>query len=126
MTLRNCDLIAFVATAQPDRARHFYRDILGLNLVEETPVALVFDAHGTMLRIAKTQKLAAVPYTVLGWKAADLRSTMAELSQRGVVFERYQGLAQDETGVWTSPGGELVSWFKDPDGNTLSLSQFGS
>lgn len=124
MMLRNCDLIAFVATAQPDRARHFYRDVLGLNLVEETPAALVFDAHGTMLRISQVGELEAASYTVLGWRIPDLRAAIAELSARGVVFERYPGLAQDKLGVWTSPDGHQVAWFKDADGNTLSLSQF--
>lgn len=124
MALRDCDLIAFAATARPDRARQFYGEILGLELIEETPAALVFDAHGTMLRVAKVGDFAPAVFTVLGWKTRDLRAAMAELSRRGVVFEHYPALAQDPAGVWTSPDGALVAWFKDADGNVLSLAQF--
>ncbi len=124
MVLRECELIAFAATAQPGRARKFYGEILGLELVEETPAALVFDARGTTLRIATVGEFAPAPFTVLGWRTRDLRATMAELGRRGVTFEKYPGLTQDPAGVWTSPDGALVAWFKDADGNTLSLTQF--
>jgi catechol 2,3-dioxygenase-like lactoylglutathione lyase family enzyme len=122
--LGSCDVVAFVATSEPDRARQFYGDVLGLRLVADEPAALVFDANGTMLRIAKVPELAPARHTVLGWSVADIASAVEELTGRGVAFERYEGFGQDERGIWTSPGGGRVAWFKDPDGNTLSLTQF--
>jgi catechol 2,3-dioxygenase-like lactoylglutathione lyase family enzyme len=124
MMLADNEVIALVATAQPERARQFYADVLGLHLAADEPPALVFDAHGTMLRIAKVGQLAPARYTVLGWKVGDIRAAVRALASKGVVFERYAGFAQDELGIWTSPDGNAVAWFKDPDGNTLSLTQF--
>ena len=117
-------VIAFVATKEPDRAKTFYRDILGLRLVTDSPFALVFDACGTMLRVSKVEKLTPAPYTVLGWKVADVHATAKSLMSEGITFERYNGMQQDEFGIWTTPDGSQVAWFKDPDGNTLSLTQF--
>jgi catechol 2,3-dioxygenase-like lactoylglutathione lyase family enzyme len=122
--LGNCAVIAFVATTQAERAKTFYRDVLGLRLLDDDPFALVFDANGTMMRIFKVQELTPAPFTVLGWKVAAIRPAVQELSDRGVSFERYPGMPQDEAGVWTTPDGHQVVWFKDPDGNTLSLTQF--
>ncbi|HUO06047.1 MAG TPA: VOC family protein [Candidatus Binataceae bacterium] len=124
--LNNFDLIAFVGTANLERAAAFYRDILGLRLVRDDPFGLVFDAHGTMLRISKVKELTPAPYTVLGWKVADIRAAIDDLSKRGVSFALYDGMPQDERGIWTSADGHQVAWFKDPDGNTLSLTQFGA
>jgi catechol 2,3-dioxygenase-like lactoylglutathione lyase family enzyme len=121
--LADCDVIAFTATAQPDRARGFYEGVLGLRLLADEPFGLVFDAHGVMLRVAKVPALAPAPHTVLGWRVADVHAKVEALAARGVVFERYGGLAQDAGGVWMSPSGARVAWFKDPDGNLLSLTQ---
>jgi catechol 2,3-dioxygenase-like lactoylglutathione lyase family enzyme len=122
--LREQRLIAFVATRDPDRAKKFYRDTLGLGLMsEELPFALVFDAHGTMLRVTIVTELKPAGYTVLGWQAANIVAAARSLQENGVQFERYQGMQQDELGIWTAPGGAKVAWFKDPDGNTLSISQ---
>ena len=118
------ELIGFVPTTNPVRARAFYEDVLGLDLVEETPYACVFQANGTMLRVTVVEELAPAPFTVLGWSVDDIAATIAELSQRGVSFERYTGVEQDELGIWHPPSGGQVAWFKDPDGNTLSLTQF--
>ena len=122
--LGSSKLIAFVSTKNPDLAKAFYSDELGLRLLEDTPVALVFDAAGTMLRVSKVPELKPAPYTVLGWKVPDTRAAVHNLISRGSKFERYPGITQDELGVWTRPGGQFVTWFKDPDGNTLSLTQF--
>ena len=122
--LREQPIIAFVATCDPDRARKFYRDTLGLRLVhEELPFALVFDACGIMLRVSIVRELKPVGYTVLGWKVANIVAAASGLGTAGVQFERYPGMEQDELGIWTAPGGAKVAWFKDPDGNTLSISQ---
>ena len=122
--LKEHDVIAFVATVQPDRARRFYCDVLGLNLVEDSPFALVFDVGGRMLRIQKGQTFVPAPHTVLGWSVRDIRREIESLMTRGVTFERYPGMSQDELGVWTSPDGHKVAWFRDPDGNNLSLTEF--
>jgi catechol 2,3-dioxygenase-like lactoylglutathione lyase family enzyme len=122
--LGDYDVIAFTQTAQPEKAKAFYRDILGLKLVEDSPFALVFWAGSTMLRIQKVPELTPLPFTVLGWNVPDIRATLANLSSKGVKFERYDGMPQDDAGIWVTPSGAGVCWFKDPDGNTLSLTQF--
>ena len=117
-------IIGFVATSDPARARKFYSDTLGLPLVQEQmPFALVYDAHGTMLRVTVVKKVNPAGYTVLGWNVPDIRAAAQALTDAGVRFERYQGLEQDELGVWSAPGGDKVAWFNDPDGNVLSISQ---
>ena len=116
-------IMAFAATQNPDAARTFYRDVLGLRLIGEDGFALMFDANGTILRVSFVKEVAAAPYTVLGWQVDDIVPTLEELRQAGVRFERYPALPQDTLGIWTAPGGVKVAWFKDPDGNTLSISQ---
>ena len=122
--LDSAGLVAFVSTADPGRAREFYAAQLGLRLVEESPFALVFDAHGTMLRVTIVPVVVAAPYTVLGWSVPDLAVAIQHLAREGVEFVTYEGMGQDELAIWTSPGGAKVAWFRDPDGNTLSLTQF--
>jgi catechol 2,3-dioxygenase-like lactoylglutathione lyase family enzyme len=117
-------IVAFVATKDAAGAKTFYETVLGLKLVSDDSFALVFDANGTMLRVQKVQELNPAPYTALGWDVTDISSEVEELVKRGVVFNRYEWLPQDERGVWTAPGGARIAWFKDPDGNTLSLTQF--
>lgn len=116
--------IAFVATARAAAALAFYRDVLGFTLQEDAPHALVFEAFGTMLRIQKVEHLEPQPFTALGWAVADIRAEVDALAARGVAFERYGFIPQDDEGIWTTPDGAKVAWFHDPDGNTLSLTQF--
>jgi catechol 2,3-dioxygenase-like lactoylglutathione lyase family enzyme len=122
-TLASEKLVAFIATTAPARAAKFYRDTLGLRLVEETPFALVFDVNGTMLRVTPVDKVVTGEYTVLGWRVRDIDATIVRLKKAGVKFNRYPGMGQDRMGVWTSPSGARVAWFKDPDGHTLSLTE---
>ena len=122
--LNTSKIIAFVSTLDPVRARAFYEQVLGLSLVSDEPFALVFDANGMMLRITKVQELFVAKYTVLGWDVSDIRAEIAWLTQRGVIFERYDGLPQDELGITSFSDGAQVAWFKDPDGNLLSITQF--
>ena len=117
-------LVAFVATRDSARARVFYRDTLGLRLVSEDEFALVFDAAGTMLRVTTVQEVAAAKYTVLGWQVSDIVRTAKNLQKALITLERYAGMRQDELGIWNSPSGARVAWFKDPDGNTLGITQF--
>lgn len=122
--LQNAKVMTFVGTRDAAKARAFYRDTLGLTLVEENSFALVFDSNGTMLRVTNVRELNPAPYTVLGWEVPDISAAVRELAAVGVVFSRYPGMVQDEDGVWTSPSGARISWFPDPDGNMLSLKQF--
>jgi catechol 2,3-dioxygenase-like lactoylglutathione lyase family enzyme len=118
------NIIGFVSIVDVSRAKDFYRDILGLRLVmEEPPFALVFEANGIMLRLGMAKELPPAHGTVLGWQVPEITATVKDLAQAGVHFERYEGMAQDELGIWTSPTGARVAWFKDPDGNILSLSE---
>ena len=122
--LGSAKLVAFAATAMPAKALKFYRDTLGLELVEESPFAFVFDAHGTMLRLTPVQKVAVGQYTVLGWEVNDIKAAVKHLAKAGVTFSRYPGMEQDELGIWQSPSGARIAWFQDPDGNTLSVTEF--
>ena len=117
------ELVAFLATRDAARARAFYEGALGLPLVEESAFALVFDAHGTILRIQKVGELEPHPFTALGWQVPRIDEVVDQLAKRAVMFERYPGLDQDARGVWQSPSGARVAWFKDPDGNTLSITE---
>jgi len=122
--LSNQQLVAFVSARDPEAAKKFYRDTLGLDLVsEQLPYALVFDCHGSPLRLSIVPNLNPAAYTVLGWNVSDIETAVRTLASAGVHFERYPAVPQDELGIWTAPGGARVAWFKDPDGNTLSLSQ---
>lgn len=123
--LTNASVIAFSVTRDAARSLAFYRDVLGLTLTEESPYALVFDANGTMVRVQKVPEFTPHPFTQIGWKVADIRATAAGLTSKGVTFERYPFLQQDELGVWASPDGAAkVAWFKDPDGNVISLTEW--
>ena len=122
--LNNSKAICFVATKNPAGARKFYEKTLGLSMISDDPFAIVFDANGTMLRVQKVEEFVPAQHTVLGWKVANIRSEIKELTSRGVRFERFEGMQQDDLGIWTSPAGGKIAWFKDVDGNTLSLTQF--
>ena|SRR5947209_2082946 len=117
-------IMAFAATRDAAAAKAFYRDTLGLRLMSEDPFALAFDAHGTMLRVQIVQEVAEAKYTILGWAVPDIVATAKKLHEAGVKLERYEGLGQDKLGIWTSPSGAKVAWFKNPDGNILSITQF--
>lgn len=120
-------VVGFVMTSAPERARAFYGEALGFTFLGDDGFALTFDAHGTRLRVGKAQAVAAAPHTVLGWEVEDLAASVRALSARGVRFEQFglPFLQQDALGIWIAPGGDQVAWFKDPDGNVLSLSQHG-
>jgi catechol 2,3-dioxygenase-like lactoylglutathione lyase family enzyme len=122
--LQTSEVVAFVGSADLRRARAFYEQALGLRLIEQTDFACVFDANGTMLRVTAVAEVAPPGYTVLGWRVADIAAMVRGLTAKGIVFLRYDGMDQDENGIWTTPGGDRVAWFADPDGNVLSLTQF--
>jgi catechol 2,3-dioxygenase-like lactoylglutathione lyase family enzyme len=124
--LGGSELVAFAPTTDPARARAFYEGVLGLQLVaDEKPFALVFDANGTMLRVTTVHELQPHPFTVLGWHVSNIEATVDQLVTAGVEFNRYKGVNDaDPRGIWNSPSGARVAWFKDPDGNVLGVTEF--
>jgi len=126
--LSDADLVAFIPTTNPKKARAFYADTLGLRFVSDDKFALVFDSNGVTIRIANVTGASYTPavFTVLGWTVPSIAKSIHALEKKGVVFARFDGMDQDADGVWTSPSGARIAWFKDPDGNVLSLTQIGA
>ena len=124
--LGSMDIIAFVPTRSREKARSFYEKTIGLRLVSDDQFALVFDANGVMVRVVDVSSVAGfapAPFTILAWIVGDVGKAVRGLGKKGVTFERYPGMQQDQVGVWTSPSGAKVAWFKDPDGNVLSVTE---
>src|SRR5215468_5470198 len=116
-------IVAFVATTDSAKARVFYEGVLGLPFAYEDEFAIVLDANGVELRIQKVRTLTPQPQTQLGWSVNSLEEVLRALRAKGVLFESYPFMQQDGLGIWTAPSGAKVAWFKDPDGNLLSLTQ---
>lgn len=113
----------FIATAKPEESKAFYQDVMGLTLVDDNPFALVFNLSGAELRISKVPSFAPQPFTVLDWQVGNLEKSMSNLAGKGINFELFSGMDQDENGVWSTPEGVRIAWFKDPDDNVLSISK---
>jgi catechol 2,3-dioxygenase-like lactoylglutathione lyase family enzyme len=120
--LAGVPFIGFIPVRDIFEARGFYTRVLGLRVVEDTPFAVVLEAGGTTLRLTPVPWLSVQPFTIAGWRVADITTTVRELGAKGVRFTRYAAMDQDELGIWTAPGGDRIAWFTDPDGNTLSLT----
>jgi catechol 2,3-dioxygenase-like lactoylglutathione lyase family enzyme len=114
---------AFIPTTDPVRAKRFYVEVLGLDFVEESPFAVVVRSGQTTIRITPVEKPSTVSHTILGWTVPDIAAVLAGVVSRGVTPLRFDGLDQNEQGVWQSPSGAKVVWFSDPDRNTLSLTE---
>ena len=112
----------FVRITDPERSRRFYEQTLGLAFDNENPYVIVFRSGNTQIIAQKVKEFVPIAATVLGWEVKDIENVVSALRKSGVVFEKYEGMEQDELGIWKSPGGK-VAWFKDPDGNILSLSE---
>jgi catechol 2,3-dioxygenase-like lactoylglutathione lyase family enzyme len=124
--LGTADLVAFVPTRDPQKSRQFYEQTLGLEFVSEDPFALAFRANGVTLRIANVSNVAdfkPAPFTILGWHVPSAEAAARALHERGIECERFAGMKQSAMGIWRSPSGAQVAWFKDPDGNILSITQ---
>jgi len=122
--LGSINIVAFVPTRDSEKARAFYEGVLGLRFVSDDGFALVFDANGIMLRVAKVPpQFTPAQFTILGWQVTEIEKMVAGLQAKRVQFERFGFFEQDELGIWTAPTGDKVAWFKDPDGNVLSVSQ---
>jgi catechol 2,3-dioxygenase-like lactoylglutathione lyase family enzyme len=121
--LRDAEIVAFVATTDCERAVRFYGGLLGLPMLERTAIACVFRAPNAMLRVAVVDELRPPRHTVLGWTVPDIAAAAADLARRRIAPLRYDGLDQDDLGIWRSPSGAQIVWFADPDGNVLSLTE---
>jgi len=121
--LSTSKLVAFVPIRDSARSRPFYEGVLGLRFIDENPFALLMESNGVRVRLAKTPNYTPAGYTVLGWQVDDIQTMVTALMQKGVSFERFPGMDQDKLGIWAAPSGAKVAWFKDPDGNILSLAQ---
>jgi catechol 2,3-dioxygenase-like lactoylglutathione lyase family enzyme len=122
--LQKSKLIGFVPTRDAAKAKAFFEGVLGLRFISDDQFALVFDANGTMVRVARVPAYKPAQFTILGWEVSGITKVVRALKAKGVVFEIFEGLGQDELGIWNAPGGVAkVAWFKDPDGNILSISE---
>ena len=121
--LTSARMVGFVPTTDSKQARAFYEGKLGFQFVSDDQFALVMQAGDNMIRIAKAGKFTPAPFTVLGWEVMKIEDEVSALVARGVVFEKYPFVEDQATGIWVAPGGDKVAWFKDPDGNVLSLSE---
>lgn len=121
--LSTSNIVAFVPTKDSQRARSFYEDILGLGFISDDVFALVLNANGTSIRMTKLKEFTPAQYTILGWEVSRIDQVAEDLSKKGVEFQRYEWIQQDNRGIWTSPSGARIAWFKDPDGNVLSISE---
>jgi predicted enzyme related to lactoylglutathione lyase len=124
--LATTPIIGLVPASDPERARAFYEGTLGLSFLSDDGFAIVVKAADTIIRIVRMGEFTPVPYTILGWEVADIEATVAGLAAKGLAFERYPFLPADQVdalGIWTTPTGSKVAWFKDTEGNTLSLSK---
>jgi catechol 2,3-dioxygenase-like lactoylglutathione lyase family enzyme len=124
--MRNAMFVGFIPVRDLVAARAFYADLLGLTVKEQSPFALVLDGGGTMLRLTPVPDLQPQPFTVAGWAVADIEAEVDALVSRGVKLNRYDGMDQNERGIWTTPAGDRVAWFCDPFSNTLSLTELAT
>ena len=122
--LDSTNIVAFVPTKDSAKAREFYEGVLGLRFVKDDGFAMVLDANGIMIRVAKVgNDFTPAQFTILGWQVSRIEGVVRDLQKKGVHFEIFGFFKQDELGIWTAPTGDKVAWFKDPDGNILSVSE---
>jgi catechol 2,3-dioxygenase-like lactoylglutathione lyase family enzyme len=121
--LGSTNIVSFIPIKDSEKARAFYEGVLGLRFVKDDGFALVLEANGIMVRAAKMKEFTPAQFTILGWQVSDIEQVVRGLAARGVHFEIFGFFKQDELGIWTAPTGDKVAWFKDPDGNILSVSQ---
>ncbi len=115
-------MVGFIATTDYEKARAFYEGKLGFEFISLDQFALVVRAGDHKIRISKVPGFAPFHGTVLGWEVGNIEAVVTWLRDRGVPTEKYSFVADQELGIWTAPSGDKVAWFKDPDGNVLSVS----
>ena len=118
---------AFVITTDALSAKKFYSEILEFKFLNGDEYGLEFEMNNSLLRVSITTEENAIPqkHTVLGWCVPDIYESVQYLKNKGIQFERYGFLQQDENDVWKAESGTKVAWFKDPHGNLLSIDQAG-
>jgi len=121
--LGSTNIVAFVPIKDSEKSRAFYEGVLGLRFVKDDGFALVLEANGIMIRAARVKDFTPAQFTILGWQVPNIENIVRELVKKGVHFEIFGFFKQDDLGIWTAPTGDKVAWFKDPDGNILSVSQ---
>jgi len=121
--LRAAKIMAFSATANAATSRAFYEGVLGLKFIHEDEFVIAYDVQGVELRVQKVRAFPAHRHTQLGWSVSSIDAAVNGLREKGVVFETYAHLSQDRNCIWTAPSGARIAWFKDPDGNLLSLTE---
>lgn len=122
--LQEPKITALLPTTNPEQSKEFFKNTLGLKLVSEDPYGIEFEGLGSNLRISVVPKFTPHQFAVLGFKIEEINFQVKALTDNGVKFEKYKALNQNELGVWISPGKAKIAWFKDPDGNLLSLTQY--
>jgi catechol 2,3-dioxygenase-like lactoylglutathione lyase family enzyme len=124
MDLTRAMPVAFLYVSERERAMGFYRDRLGLALRSSDPFGDFLELGGALIRMTVIPGLEPSAHPVLGWNVGDIGAAVAALRGRGIEFIVYEGMGQDEDGIWTAPDGAAkVAFFADPDGNLLSLAQ---
>jgi catechol 2,3-dioxygenase-like lactoylglutathione lyase family enzyme len=121
--LGSAKIVGFVPTSDYDKARAFYEGKLEFEFVSIDQYALVMSVGGHRIRIAKIPNFAPLQGTILGWEVTDIEAVVTWLRDRGVALEKYPFVQDRELGIWTTPTDDKVAWFKDPDGNILSVVQ---
>jgi catechol 2,3-dioxygenase-like lactoylglutathione lyase family enzyme len=121
--LRQNKLLGFALVTDTKRSRKFYEDVLGLKFKSEDQFALVMETDTNMIRLSPVKDHTPAQHTVLGWEVKGIEKVAIFLRERGIVFEKYPWIEPNELGIWNSPSGDKVAWFKDPDGNVISISQ---
>jgi catechol 2,3-dioxygenase-like lactoylglutathione lyase family enzyme len=119
-------IVGFVPTKDYDQARAFYEGKLGFEFVSLDQFALVVRAGDHKIRIAKVANFTPLQGTILGWEVDNIEAVVKWLRERGVATEKFPFVQDRELGIWTTPEGDKVAWFKDPDSNVLSVAQHSS
>lgn len=122
--LASMPMNGFVPTKDASKARAFYEGVLGFELVGDNEYVATYRAGANKIMLQKGAEEPPLQRTIVGWEVTGIRDVVSELTKRGVVFLRLglDWMQQDDLGIWESPEGK-VAWFKDPDGNTLSVSE---
>ena len=122
--LASSKLQTIVWTSRIEEAEKFYGEVLGLHFKARSHGALVYDVGGSDLRVSPVPSTQPSAHTVLGFAVPDVRTIVESLTERGIRFERIAGFAHDSMGILATPDGSKVAWFRDPDGNLLSIVQY--
>jgi predicted enzyme related to lactoylglutathione lyase len=123
-TLASAIPVAFISVSSRDAGLGFYRDTLGLTHASGDDFGDFFDIGGGRMRMTAMPDFKGGAHPVFGLQVNDIAATVTDLKAKGVAMTIYEGMGQDQNGIWTAPDGvNKVAWFADPDGNVLSLNE---